>query len=210
MKKNQLQINIHALFALVNLTLNRGQNTLAVITTQFRRPRRNITANAFSAQTVRLHTRLITFAIFIGIIAAAQTVSAATYTVDTTMDNGALTACTATANDCSLRGAITAANNTTANDTISFDATVFASARTITLTGGADGELQIAGGSGTLTINGTGANLLTVSGNNQSSIFFVLDGATVTISNLTVSGGRGKNFGGSSASSAAALLTAAI
>ncbi len=64
------------------------------------------------------------------------------------------------------------------------------------MTGGPDGELQI-GGSGTLTINGTGANLLTVSGNNQSSIFFVLEGGNVTISNLTVSGGRGKNFGGS-------------
>ena len=116
--------------------------------------------------------------------------------VDNTTDNASLTACTTAANDCSLRGAITTANSTTADDTISFDATVFASARTITLTGGPDGELQI-GGSGTLTINGTGANLLTVSGNNQSSIFFVLEGGNVTISNLTVSGGRGKNFGGS-------------
>lgn len=186
MKKNQLQIIIHALFALVNLTLNRGLNTLAVITTQFRRPRRNISENAFSAGTVRLRAFLTSFALFIGIIAAAQTVSAATYTVDTTVDNGALTACTAAANDCSLRGAILTANGTMADDTINFDATVFASARTITLTGGANGELQIAGGSGTLTINGTGANLLTVSGNNQSSIFFALDGATVTINNLTV------------------------
>ncbi len=134
----------------------------------------------------------------IGVLLLTASARAATYTVDTTVDNGALTACTAAAvNDCSLRSAILTANGTTADDTIVFDATVFASAQTITLTGGANGELQITGGSGTLTITGTGANLLTVSGNNQSTIFFALDGATVTISNLTITGGRGKNFGGS-------------
>ncbi len=45
---------------------------------------------------------------------------AATFTVDTTSDVS-LSVCSATADDCSLRGAITAANTTTAPDTIAFN-----------------------------------------------------------------------------------------
>lgn len=45
---------------------------------------------------------------------------AATYVVDTTSDSGALSACTATAGDCSLRGAINRANLDAAEDTIAF------------------------------------------------------------------------------------------
>ncbi len=116
------------------------------------------------------------------------------FVVDNTTDNGSLTACTAAAaNDCSLRGAISRANSSTDNDTISFDATVFSSAQTITLGGS---ELSVAN-NGSLTINGTGANLLTISGNNLSRVFSV-NGGDLTFSGLTVSRGNasGGNGGG--------------
>jgi hypothetical protein len=58
--------------------------------------------------------------ILLPLILAAPMASAAEFTVDTTSDL-ALTACTATAADCSLRGALTAANQTTAADSIVFD-----------------------------------------------------------------------------------------
>lgn len=46
---------------------------------------------------------------------------AGTYTVDTTVDDGALSACTTAADDCSLRGAIAAANASAGYDAILFD-----------------------------------------------------------------------------------------
>lgn len=45
----------------------------------------------------------------------------ATYTVDTTVDDAALSACTTAADDCSLRGAIAAANASAGYDAILFD-----------------------------------------------------------------------------------------
>jgi len=58
------------------------------------------------------------------------------------------------------------------------------------------GELPIVAGSGTLTINGLGADQLSVSGNNQSRIFRVLGGANLTFNNLTVTGGASSLGGG--------------
>jgi len=74
-------------------------------------------------------------------------------------------------------------SNTTANGAVNFsDGT----ARTITL---AQGELGITGNA-SLTINGTGADRLSVSGNNASRVFFVGPQANLTLNNLTVTGGR--------------------
>ena len=115
---------------------------------------------------------------------------AATRTVDTTADNPALTACTGAANDCSLRGAITSASP---GNTINFDATIFATAQTITLT---NGQLVI---NKNLTINGPGANLLTISGNDASRIFRINSGFAAVISGLTITKGRTsieEDFGG--------------
>lgn len=50
----------------------------------------------------------------------AADANAATYVVDNSTDNGALSACTGAANDCSLRGAITTANGDSTVDTIDF------------------------------------------------------------------------------------------
>ncbi len=114
------------------------------------------------------------------------TVSAATRTVDNNSDNSGLTACAAAANDCSLRGAISGAAS---GDTIDFDAGVFASAQTITL-GGTSNPLII---NKNLIINGTGADKLTVSGNNANLVFDVRN-FTVVLSGMTVTGGNGTQF----------------
>ena len=65
------------------------------------------------------------------------------------------------ADGCSLREAIAAAGN---GDTIAFASPLFNSAQTITL-----GETEILINK-SLTVNGTGANLLTISANNLSCV----------------------------------------
>ena len=79
-----------------------------------------------------------------------------------------------------------------AGSTITFDMTPGHVVSPITLT---SGELAI---SKNLTIQGPGANLLTVSGNNASRVFNIQSG-TVAISNLTIANGKatsGNNGGG--------------
>jgi CSLREA domain-containing protein len=102
--------------------------------------------------------------------------SGATFTVTNTNDSGAG----------SLRQAIVDANAAPSDDVIQFDTPVFGTPKTITLT---SGELQI-NNSGTLIINGSGADLLTISGNNQSRVLYIASNAAVTINNLTISGGN--------------------
>lgn len=119
-------------------------------------------------------------------------------TIDTTSSNGALSACTTAANDCSLRGAIILTNSRPDTETIQFDSTVFDGTKTISLGGS---ELAFTK-SGILTINGTGANRLTISAGNSSRIFNVHSGANVTITGLAITQGRGFSaFGGGIANS---------
>ncbi len=124
----------------------------------------------------------------IGVLLLTASTRAATYTVDTTADNATSTPCTAAANDCTLRGAINRASD---SDTIIFDANVFASAQTITLS---RNQLNISV-SGSITIRVTGAAPVTVSGNNMSSVFVIAQTANVTIDGLKVTGGT-SNIGG--------------
>ena len=91
------------------------------------------------------------------------------FTVSNFKDSGAGT----------LRAAIVAANANPGADVINFAK----SNGTITLT---SGQLSI---TDSLTINGPGANKLTVSGNNASRVFSVAAGATVSLSGLTVANG---------------------
>ncbi|MEZ5426428.1 MAG: choice-of-anchor Q domain-containing protein [Pyrinomonadaceae bacterium] len=113
--------------------------------------------------------------------------------VDNTTDNGALSACTAAANDCSLRGAISRANAVSTNDTINFSASVFNVARTIIVS---NGELAVTNNGG-LIINGTGANLLNISGGGGSSRVFRFNTVSpVVINSLTISGGNSMDGGG--------------
>jgi hypothetical protein len=145
----------------------------------------------------RLKTMITLLGLSIGFVmfGAAQTAQAATYTVDTTADDAALSDCTAAANDCSLRGAIARANGTIDNDTIEF--ALPAGVNTITLMGVAltinnagafitGGELTIQN-AGALTItNSTGASNLLISGNNATRVFFVNPGANLTLNAVSV------------------------
>ncbi|MDQ4120954.1 MAG: carboxypeptidase regulatory-like domain-containing protein [Acidobacteriota bacterium] len=118
---------------------------------------------------------------------------AATYTVDTTADNAALTTCNSvTDNDCSLRGAISRANATTANDTINF---TFGARDpgcdfgcTIVLTGG-NLTVNSTTTAGSLTITNSTENSVSISGNNASRVFFVNSGANLSLVRLIVMNG---------------------
>ncbi len=100
---------------------------------------------------------------------------------------------------CTLRAAIEEANALTSCGTIDIN---FSITGTITLTG----QLVV---SHDVNVNGPGANQLTISGNNVSRVFNISSGKTVTISNLTVSGGKvtGANKGGGVLNSGTLTLT---
>jgi len=108
-----------------------------------------------------------------------------TLVVDSTSDLNTMDECSAAANDCSLRGAVAAAQD---GDTITFDTAGLGvealSAATITLGGSAifiDNDI---------IIDGPGANLLTISGNNASRVFET-SASVVRIDGLTITGGTG-------------------
>lgn len=110
----------------------------------------------------------------------APEAAAATRTVDNASDNAALSACGGAANDCSLRGAI---NNAAPGDTINFDASL--NGATITL-----GSLISIGKA--LTVAGPGADKLTISGGNATSIFEAISvSGAVNFSGLTFANGNG-------------------
>jgi hypothetical protein len=98
-------------------------------------------------------------------------INAATVTVTNTNDSG----------PGSIRQAIT---NAAPGDTINFSVT-----GTITLT---SGQLVVDKG---LTIRGAGAGLLSISGNNTSRVFFINNGATVTLDGMTVRNGAQNSYG---------------
>lgn len=106
----------------------------------------------------------------------------ATFTVTKTADTSD-NVCDA---DCSLREAVAAANAAASDDVINFDAIAFATTQTITLV---NGQLIISHNSN-LSIDGTGANLLTISGNNANSVFFIQSSAIVVINDLKISDGK--------------------
>lgn len=121
----------------------------------------------------------------------ASIAPAAAFTVSNTSDNGSG----------SLRQAVLDANAAPGADTITFSA-LFNTVQTITLT---SGEIAI---SGPLTITGPGANLLTVSGNNNSRIFRIGFGVPgVSISGLTISNGKAGDVGGGIVSDGDLTLT---
>jgi CSLREA domain-containing protein len=117
------------------------------------------------------------------VICLAVAVYPAVYTVSKIADTNDGT-CDA---DCSFREAVTAANATPDNDTVYFALPLFASPQTITLSGT---EIVIAN-NGSLTVYGTGANRLTISGNNASRIISISDNAVVNISHIRFTGGTG-------------------
>ncbi len=117
------------------------------------------------------------------LLLSAHSAEAATYTVTKTADSNDGT-CDA---DCSLREAVAAANTAATDDIVNFDGTVFGSPQTILLT---LGEI-VAAANGTLTINGTSASMLTISGNNTSRILASSPNAVININNLRFTAGNG-------------------
>jgi hypothetical protein len=124
--------------------------------------------------------------LLIVMLLASRAAYATTYTVtdnsDSTTDTG------------SLRHAIKSA--TSGSDIINFSGVI----GTITLT---SGTLAI---NNSVTITGPAANLLTISGNNASTVFTVNSG-TVTISGLTIANGQGGAEGGGIFNSPGSTLT---
>ena len=116
----------------------------------------------------------VLLALLIGLLATtpAAPARASTLTVDTLTDEADGSCIDG---DCSLRDAVAAAIN---NDTITFSVN-----GTLTLT---LGQISI---NKDITIQGPGANKMTVSGNDASRVFRIGFPATVTISGLTVSHG---------------------
>jgi hypothetical protein len=92
--------------------------------------------------------------------------------------------------DLSLRQAVNLANALRGN-AITFDPTVFATPQIIALDG-----TQLEFKTGTTTITGPGANLLSVSGNHASRVFQVDSGAAAALSGLTITGGSADRGGG--------------
>ncbi|MBS1796695.1 MAG: CSLREA domain-containing protein [Acidobacteria bacterium] len=126
-------------------------------------------------------TKKIIFLLSVLLVFGALGAKAATITVNTTVDENN------TGASCSLREAITAANNDAAfggcpagsgTDTISFGTT-----GTITV-GSTLPTLNT-----NMSISGPGAASLTISGNNSVRIMTINNGLTVTISNLTMANG---------------------
>lgn len=121
----------------------------------------------------------------------AQESRAAIYTVDTSADDGALTACTSTPNDCSLGGAVANANSTIANDTIEFAIPLTDTDCTAdgvcTITLGGTLLISSALQSGALQIsNSSGAKNLLISGNNAYQVFLVNTDGNLTLNAVTV------------------------
>ena len=137
-------------------------------------------------------------------VASVAAVSAATFGVDTTSDVSAQSACTASANDCSLRGAIDRADANPGPDTIDFASPFFDTARTINL----DRRLTI---STDLTITGRGARLLTIrrGGSTGFRIFNIISG-TIDISGMTITNGSDGNAGGISNDGTLTLTDVAV
>jgi hypothetical protein len=110
------------------------------------------------------------------LFASAATAQAATFTVTNTNDSG----------EGSLRDSINQANAASSDDVITFDPAIFAAHETITLAGT---ELTILN-NGSLAINGPAAGV-TISGNDQSRVILIREGANATMSDLTITGGNG-------------------
>jgi hypothetical protein len=125
---------------------------------------------------------------------------AAVYVVDTTSDNSSLTACTAAPNDCSLRGAVIAANSTPAvPDTITLPAGTY-------FIGGSRGDDTAGLGdldvtcvstgcttSAALTINGAGPEVTVIDAAFSDRIFDLATAqsniTTLNLNNLTIRNG---------------------
>ena len=131
-------------------------------------------------------------------LAAPAASSAANFVVNTTAAGGTTCDPNNTATPCSLPDAVDQANANTEADTITFDSSL--SGSTIDLHSGAyTGPLTVDSNYG-LTITGLGANNLTVDADGYTNVFDVENtggNAGLSVSGLTITGGRATPPGGS-------------
>jgi hypothetical protein len=146
---------------------------------------------------------LAALALVVVVSDGGQRAYAANFTVDTVADNAALTACTPSPGDCSLRGAIIAANGNVPGppDTITLPAGTY----TLSIAGTdistnpnpATGDLDFT--SGFVTLNGAGAASTIIDGAGIDRVLDVKPNTnSVTISGLTIRNGYSAPAAGSS------------
>jgi hypothetical protein len=150
--------------------------------------------------------------------ASSVSAFATTLTVDRTDDIAWATACTAAANDCSLRGAIRASNANVSSTEVIINLQSGATYN-LTLTNSTQenvaltGDLDIVATHHAVTING-GASAPTISaaglngGGSRDRVFHIVSGSNaVAFNKLIVEGGRGIDDGTSGASTSSTLPT---
>src|SRR5262249_55540987 len=113
----------------------------------------------------------------------ARTLLSSTYVVDSLSDTGTGSGLTGDIRYCIAQADLSA----NAGSTITFDTALNGS--TITLS---KGQLVI---SDAMTITGPGAGSLTINGNNSSRLFDVASGGSLTLENVTLSGGLAQGTG---------------
>ncbi len=111
------------------------------------------------------------------------------YTVNATTDTGTGTGSTGDLLYCIEQAN---ANPNPAGSMIEFSTPLFSTPQTITLTS----TLELSGSAGAIEIEGPGANLLTVSGNNAVGVFTVDAGANAFLNGLTISSGLANSGAG--------------
>ncbi len=141
-------------------------------------------SNVRSLADIGLKALSIVAALFL-LFVLGSAASAATFVVTKTADTND-GVCDS---DCSLREALAVANQTAESNIINFDPSVFSTEQTIVLGGTQLETVEHA----TITINGPGMNLLTISGNDISRVILINADGNATISNLRIA--YGKVFG---------------
>jgi hypothetical protein len=96
-----------------------------------------------------------------------------------------------------LRAAIDTVNASTTNDTINVAAGTYLITGPRQEDSNVSGDLDIAKGAGTLTINGAGAGTTRVRGNASDRVLHIVNATSVTINDLAIEDGSGIDNGGS-------------
>ena len=161
-----------------SLAIDAGSNALAV----------DASGNALTTDQ-----RGLGFSRFVGTvdIGAFEAGNATGYLVNLTSDTGAgsdgagdLLYCITQAN----------ANTNPLGSLIEFDPTVFSTAKPQTIK--LSSTLELTETAGPEMIDGPGASVVTISGNNAVGVFDVAEGVTATLSGVTISGGMNNQAGG--------------
>jgi predicted outer membrane repeat protein len=149
------------------------------------------------ARTLAFCVVAVLVAACLGLLLTARAAHADTFTVESTENPGSIGGCDATDDDipCTLKEAVNNANVNGETDSINFAA-------------GLSGEIPLANTAAQsgfsilndtrpvdLTINGPGAGVLAVNGNNVTRVFGIALGANVTIRGLTIKNGNAPDTG---------------